>query len=37
MSIVDANIILRYVLDDHSELSLKAAEILDQQRTILPM
>lgn len=32
MSIVDANIILRYVLDDHAELSLRAAEILEQQQ-----
>jgi len=33
MSIVDANIILRYVLDDHVELSPKAAEILEEQQT----
>jgi predicted nucleic-acid-binding protein len=39
MSIVDANIILRYVLDDHTELSPKAAEILEQQQqtTILTL
>jgi predicted nucleic acid-binding protein len=30
MGIVDANIILRYVLDDHAKLSPKAAEILEQ-------
>jgi predicted nucleic-acid-binding protein len=37
MSIVDANIILRYVLDDHAELSPKAAEILEQQIATLPI
>jgi len=37
MSVVDANIILRYVLDDHAELSPKAAEILEQQTVMLPI
>jgi predicted nucleic-acid-binding protein len=37
MSVVDANVILRYVLDDHAELSPKAAEILEQQTVTLPM
>ena len=37
MNIVDANIILRYVLDDHPELSPKAAEILEQNALTLPM
>ncbi len=37
MSIVDANIVLRYILDDHAELSPKAAEILEQQLVTLPM
>jgi predicted nucleic-acid-binding protein len=37
MSVVDANIILRYVLDDHAELSPKAAEIIEQNIVILPM
>lgn len=37
MSIVDANIILRYILDDHAELSPKAAEILEQQTATLPI
>lgn len=37
MSIVDANIILRYILDDHAELSPKAADILEQQSVTLPM
>jgi predicted nucleic-acid-binding protein len=37
MSVVDANIILRYLLDDHVELSPKAAEILEQQTVLLPM
>jgi predicted nucleic acid-binding protein len=34
MSLVDANVVLRYLLDDHAELSARAAEILEQQ-TIL--
>ena len=37
MSMVDANIILRYILDDHAELSPKAAEILEQQTATLPI
>lgn len=37
MSVVDANIILRYLLDDHADLSPKAAEILEQQTVTLPM
>lgn len=37
MSIVDANIVLRYLLDDHAELSPKAAEILEHHAVILPM
>jgi predicted nucleic-acid-binding protein len=38
MSVVDANVILRYLLDDHAELSPKAAEILEQQQTVtLPL
>jgi len=37
MSIVDANIILRYILDDHAELSPKAVEIIEQQELTLPM
>lgn len=37
MSIVDANIILRYLLDDHTELSPRAAEILEQETPILPI
>jgi len=37
MSVVDANVVLRYVLDDHAELSPRAAEILEQQTAILLM
>ncbi len=37
MSMVDANIILRYILDDHEQLSPKAAEILEQQTSTLPI
>lgn len=37
MSIVDANVILRYILDDHPELSTAAAAILEQQTVILPI
>lgn len=35
MSIVDANIILRYLLDDHAELSARAADIIEQQSVTL--
>jgi len=34
---VDANIVLRYLLDDHAELSAKAAAILEQEKVSLPM
>lgn len=37
MHIVDANIVLRYLLDDHAELSPKAAEILEQHTVTLPI
>ena len=37
MSLVDANIVLRYLLDDHAELSPKAAEILERQSVTLPV
>jgi predicted nucleic-acid-binding protein len=37
MAIVDANIVLRYLLNDHSQLSAKAAEILEQQDVELPI
>lgn len=37
MSIVDANIVLRYLLDDHAELSEKAAAILERQTVTLPI
>jgi predicted nucleic-acid-binding protein len=37
MAIIDANIVLRYLLDDHAELSSKAADILEHQSVILPM
>jgi len=37
MSVVDANIVLRYVLDDHAELSPKAADILEQYAVTLPV
>ncbi len=37
MSLVDANIILRYILDDHPELSTAAAAILEQQTVTLPI
>ena len=35
MAIVDANVVLRYLLDDHPELSVKAAEILEQHTVTL--
>jgi len=34
MSVVDANVILRYILDDHAELSPKSAEILEQPQAV---
>ena len=37
MNLVDANVVLRYLLDDHAELSAQAATILEQQVTTLPM
>jgi predicted nucleic acid-binding protein len=37
MVIVDANIVLRYLLDDHPELSPKAADILEQHSVTLPI
>lgn len=37
MSLIDANIVLRYLLDDHAELSQRAADILEQQQVTLPM
>ena len=37
MRLVDANIVLRYLLDDHAELSPKAAEILEQHTVTLPI
>ncbi len=37
MVIVDANIVLRYMLDDHPELSPKAANILECQSVTLPI
>jgi predicted nucleic-acid-binding protein len=37
MSLVDANIVLRYLLDDHTELSAKAATILEQETVTLPI
>ncbi|MCT7985975.1 PIN domain-containing protein [Laspinema sp. A4] len=37
MAIVDANIILRYILNDHEILSAKAAEILEKNKVNLPI
>lgn len=37
MSLVDANVVLRYLLDDHAELSARAAEILEQHAVTLPI
>jgi len=37
MALVDANIVLRYLLNDHAELSPKAAEILEHQQVTLPI
>lgn len=37
MVLIDANIVLRYLLDDHDVLSAKAAEILENQTAMLPI
>jgi predicted nucleic-acid-binding protein len=37
MNLVDANVVLRYLLDDHVELSAEAAAILEQQTVTLPI
>ena len=37
MQKIDANIILRYVLNDHAELSPKAKEIIEQQIVEVPV
>jgi predicted nucleic-acid-binding protein len=37
MQIVDANIVLRYVLEDHEELSPKAKEIIDTYMVTVPL
>jgi predicted nucleic-acid-binding protein len=36
MLLVDANIVLRYILNDHPELSERAAEVLEQNEAFLP-
>lgn len=36
MRIVDANVILRYLLDDHPVLSVKAAEIIEASSVFIP-
>jgi predicted nucleic-acid-binding protein len=36
MKLVDANIVLRYVLDDHPQLSSKATDILQNNEILLP-
>ena len=37
MTIIDANIVLRYLMDDHEELSSKATEIIEYQSVMLPI
>ncbi|GAK55576.1 hypothetical protein U27_02410 [Candidatus Vecturithrix granuli] len=37
MLLVDANIVLRYVLNDHPQLSQRAADILEQQTVVVPI
>ena len=37
MGLVDANVVLRYLLDDHAELSPKAADIIERHSVTLPM
>ena len=36
MVLVDANIVLRYILNDHPDLSARAAEVLEQHEALLP-
>ncbi|GGJ71342.1 putative nucleic-acid-binding protein [Anoxybacillus voinovskiensis] len=36
MKIVDANIVLRYLLNDHDDLSAKAAAIIENNKVLLP-
>lgn len=33
--LIDANVVLRYLLDDHEELSLKAAQIIEEREAML--
>jgi len=37
MIIVDANVILRYLLNDHEKLSKKAADLLENNVVLLPI
>ena len=37
MRIIDANVVLRYVLDDHFELSAKARAIIDENIVCIPI
>ena len=37
MRIIDANVILRYLLDDHAELSVKAGQIIDNNVVYVPI
>ncbi len=36
MKIVDANVILRYLLNDHTEMSIRAADILENNEIYVP-
>jgi predicted nucleic-acid-binding protein len=36
MQLVDANIVLRYILWDHEELAEKAREIIEQEEIVIP-
>jgi predicted nucleic-acid-binding protein len=38
MALIDANIVLRYLLDEHQDLSVKAAELIEgRQEIFMPM
>ena len=37
MSLVDANVVLRYLLDDHAVLSARAADILEKHTVTMPV
>lgn len=37
MMLIDANVVLRYLLDDHQELSARAAAVIESRNAVMPM